>query len=177
MEESSIRIRRMTAEDIDSALPVEEASFRHPWTRETFHATLLLPYAMYFVAEVLPGTELPGSEPTDGSGSAASRRESDGARIVGMCGLRNVIGTGEITNVGVLPAFRRRGIARRLLETAIREGEKAGTEEFTLEVRAGNGAAIALYDAFGFAVEGRRRDFYEAPREDALIMWRRRPEG
>ena len=151
MGTESIRIRRMTADDIDAALAVEEASFRHPWTRETFHATLLLPYAMYFVAE-----------------------EEDG-RIIGMCGLRNIVGTGEITNVGVLPDCRRRGIARMLLAEAIRAGETSGTREFTLEVRAGNDAAISLYTSFGFAAEGRRKDFYEAPREDALIMWRRAP--
>lgn len=158
MEAETVRIRRMTAQDIDAAMPVEEASFSRPWTKQTFHATLLLPYAMYFVAEC------------GGSGGQDKR-------IVGMCGLRNIAGTGEITNVGVLPAFRRRGIARMLLAETIREGGKAGTQEFTLEVREGNAAAIALYSSFGFSVEGRRKGFYEAPAEDALIMWRRTPEG
>ena len=88
-------------------------------------------------------------------------------------GVRDILGEGEITNVSVLPGFRGRGISRRLLRMLLREAGERGTRVFTLEVRAGNRPAIALYESLGFRTEGVRRGFYEKPAEDALIMWKR----
>ena len=153
MEEAKITIRRMTAEDIEQVLEVERASFHDPWSREVFNATLLLPYAYYYVAEVWT--------------------EDAGARIVGECGVRDIFGEGEITNVAVHPDFRGAGIAGRMFGTLIEESLLRGMTAFTLEVRAGNLPAIALYRKFGFGTEGVRVGFYENPVEDALIMWRR----
>ena len=148
-----ITIRRMTAEDIEQVLEVERACFSHPWSRDVFNATLLLPYAYYYVAEIL--------------------LENSGKRIVGECGVRDIFGEGEITNVAVLYDFRGKGIAKRMLETLLIESSAKGIRAFTLEVRAGNRPAIELYRGFGFQTEGVRTDFYERPVEDALIMWRR----
>ena len=148
-----ITVRRMTAEDIEQVLEVERACFEDPWSREVFHATLLLPYAYYYVAEI-----------TRGSGET---------RIVGECGVRDIVGEGEITNVAVHHDFRGNGIARRMLETLLKEAVARGMTAFTLEVRAGNRPAIELYRGFGFRTEGVRANFYERPVEDALIMWRR----
>ena len=148
-----IRVRRMTKADIEQVLEVERASFAQPWSADVFAATLLLPYAHYYVAEL---TE-------DGTDS----------RIIGECGVRDIFGEGEITNVAVLPPFRGSGVARRMLDTLLRESAEKGMTAFTLEVRAGNRPAIALYQRFGFVTEGIREGFYEEPVEDALIMWRR----
>jgi ribosomal-protein-alanine N-acetyltransferase len=143
----------MTREDIEQVLEVERASFSKPWSADVFAATLLLPYAHYYVAELL----------TDGAG----------ARIIGECGVRDIFGEGEITNVAVLPSFRGAGVAGRMLGTLLEESLEKGMQAFTLEVRAGNRPAIALYEKFGFQTEGVREGFYEEPVEDALIMWRR----
>ena len=143
-----ILIRRMTADDIEKVLVVERACFSHPWSAEVFSATLLLPYAHYYVAEI---TEEDGTQ-----------------RIVGECGVRDIVGEGEITNVAVHPDWQGFGIASRMLGS-LEEGMTA----FTLEVRAGNRPAIALYKKYGFHTEGIRADFYDKPVEDALIMWRR----
>lgn len=148
-----ITIRRMTAGDIEQVLEVERACFSHPWSRDVFNATLLLPYAYYYVAEIL--------------------LENGGKRIVGECGVRDIFGEGEITNVAVHYDFRGKGIAKRMLETLLIESSAKGIRAFTLEVRAGNRPAIELYRGFGFQTEGVRTDFYERPVEDALIMWRR----
>ena len=148
-----ITVRRMTAEDIEQVLEVERAGFEDPWSGEVFNATLLLPYAYYYVAEI-----------TRGSGET---------RIVGECGVRDIVGEGEITNVAVHHDFRGNGIARRMLETLLTESIAKGMTAFTLEVRAGNKPAIELYRRFGFRTEGVRAGFYEKPVEDALIMWRR----
>lgn len=149
---TEITIRRMTFEDIPSAQQVEQVSFSEPWTQEMFHATLLLPYAAYYVAELLAET---------------------GKRIVGICGVRKILGEGEITNVAVLPGFRGLRIARRMLERLIRDAQEEEVSDFTLEVREGNAPAISLYKGLGFVTEGIRKNFYTKPAEDALIMWRR----
>ena len=82
---------------------------------------------------------------------------------------------GEIANVAVRPQHRRKGIARMLLEKALAdESSCLGLHDFTLEVRAGNDAAIRLYESEGFRTEGVRPRFYRDPEEDAKIMWRRK---
>ena len=75
--------------------------------------------------------------------------------------------------MAVLPGWRGLGISRRLLERLFEESEEE-IGDYTLEVRAGNLPAIRLYESFGFTAEGRRPGFYDRPREDALIYWKRR---
>ena len=101
------------------------------------------------------------------------RNGMDEPVIVGTCGVRRIAGCGEITNVAVLPEHRGFGIARRMLEVLIAEAAQQEVAEFTLEVRAGNVPAIRTYEHLGFRTEGVRPGFYEEPKEDALIMWRR----
>ena len=81
--------------------------------------------------------------------------------------------TADITNGTVKKEYRRQGIARRMLSELMREGRDEGIGRFTLEVRASNEAAIALYRGLGFYQEGVRKNYYESPREDALILWTR----
>jgi ribosomal-protein-alanine N-acetyltransferase len=75
--------------------------------------------------------------------------------------------------VAVAAAWQRRGLATLLLRDVAREAVAAGATSATLEVRESNEAARALYEGLGFKVEGVRRDYYQAPREDALILWHR----
>ena len=70
-------------------------------------------------------------------------------------------------------AYRRQGIAARLLQDFMQESEKRGIHSFTLEVRVSNTAAIRLYESCGFQIEGTRKGFYDKPKEDAYIMWKR----
>ena len=169
-----LTIRRMTAEDIRQVVTVERACFSEPWSEEVFNATLLLPYAYYYVAEL---TEDNGNGDSDGRGSSDSGSSSGGGlacpRIIGECGVRDIVGEGEITNVAVLPEYRGAGIASRMLRTLLGESIKRGMTAFTLEVREGNDPAVSLYRKFGFITEGIRTGFYENPVEDALIMWKR----
>ena len=80
----------------------------------------------------------------------------------------------DITNIVVKEAYRGRGIGTSLVKALLEEGRRLGMQEFTLEVRAGNQAAIHVYESLGFVCEGIRRRFYERPAEDAWIMWRRK---
>lgn len=88
--------------------------------------------------------------------------------VTGYVGCQTVLDEGYITNVAVLPAFRRRGVAERLLTALL--GQAQGLAFVTLEVRASNAAAIALYEKLGFERAGVRRGFYRAPKEDAVLM-------
>ena len=94
-------------------------------------------------------------------------------KIVGMCGVKKIFEEGEISNVAVHPDFRGKGISRKMLNILMREAREDGVQAFTLEVRAGNGIAINLYESLGFRTEGVRRGYYDHPKEDGLIMWKR----
>ena len=141
-------IRELVSEDAQAVSEIEQESFSMPWSPRDFLEMVEADYAYYYVAEV------------DGE-------------IAGCCGIRNIVGEGEITNVVVAQKFRRQGIGKALMEYMLKEAPKHGIGDCTLEVRVSNEAAIRLYESFGFRGEGIRPGFYEKPAEDALIMWKR----
>lgn len=144
-----ISIRTMTLQDIPRVAAMEKMIFSDPWSEKVYEETLRLPEAEYVIAQ-------------------------SGEMIAGAAGVRNIVGTGEITNVMILPEYRRQGIGRMMMEEVLNRGRALGADEFTLEVRAGNAAAIGLYESLGFVSEGVRPRFYRNPVEDALIMWIRK---
>lgn len=144
----SYLIRRMEAGDVSRVAEIEKENFSTPWSENAIRAALFDETTAYYVAE-------------------------NGGEIAGCCGVRNLTGEGEITNVSVKRAYQNRGIGREMMEMLLKEGKEKGIRVFTLEVRAGNEAAVHLYEKLGFVTEGVRRGFYEKPREDALIMWKR----
>ncbi len=93
--------------------------------------------------------------------------------LVAYCACWMVFDELHINSLAVDVDVRRRGLATRLLNAVLAEARAAGATSATLEVRASNQAARALYEQLGFAVEGVRRDYYQDPREDALILWKR----
>ncbi len=99
--------------------------------------------------------------------------EAPGAGVVAFCACWIVFDELHINSLAVAPAWRRKGVARRLLLQVLREAQQAGARAATLEVRASNLAARRLYEGLGFRVEATRRDYYQAPREDALLLWNR----
>lgn len=145
----------MTQADVPVVAALEKKCFSMPWSEKAYLETLANENALYLVAE---------------SGGAEKR-------IVGMCGVLDILGEGDISNVAVEEDFRRQGIAKKLLQELLIQGESRGIDAFTLEVRATNKEAICLYEKFGFISEGVRKNFYENPKEDALIMWKRRKKG
>lgn len=94
-------------------------------------------------------------------------------RLVAYCACWQVVDELHINSLAVDPAYRRQGIARTLLRRVVRAAAAAGATAATLEVRESNQAGRALYEGLGFRVEGVRRDYYENPREDALVLWHR----
>jgi ribosomal-protein-alanine N-acetyltransferase len=89
---------------------------------------------------------------------------------VGYVGLAYVLDEGYISNIAVSPLYRRRGIASALLTELEKRSRALELTFMTLEVRAGNASAIALYAKHGFVPVGHRKNYYENPREDAILM-------
>jgi len=147
-----ITIREMTIMDVDQVCLLEEMVFSMPWHKESFIEMIENKDALYLVVE---------------------EEDSPGV-VIACCGVRNIVGEGDITNVVVHPDYRKRGIAYKMLTELLHRGEeKYGIEAYTLEVRESNIEAIRLYERLGFVREGIRKDFYEKPVENALIMWKR----
>ena len=141
-------IRPLTEEYVDQVCVLEEEAFSMPWHKESFLEMIMNKDACYLVG--------------------ISDKE-----VVASCGLRNIVGDGEITNVVTAKHMRGKGVGRQMLLRLMEEGIKMGVEAFTLEVRKSNAPAIHLYESLGFVTEGVRKNFYEEPTEDALIMWKR----
>lgn len=146
---AEITIRRMTSADAPAAAALEKECLSEAWSENAYRSTLENENALYLAAETESG------------------------ELAGVCGVLDILGEGDISNVAVAKSFRRRRIAERMLAELLRLGKMRGITAFTLEVRSSNEAAVRLYEKFGFVCEGRRKNFYERPREDALIMWLR----
>lgn len=93
-------------------------------------------------------------------------------KVVGYGGMYTVLDEGYVTNIGVLPEFRRRGIGAKIVNKLIDFSKEKFLSFISLEVRVSNTTAINLYKSFDFKEVGRRKNFYRLPTEDALIMTR-----
>jgi len=140
-----IVIKNMDRITVFQVAELEKACFADPWSLNSLLVELLNPNAVYLTAM---------KERT----------------LLGYVGMHHIIDEGHITNLAVSPAHRREGIGKLLLKTLISRARNSKTALLTLEARASNTAAIALYGGFGFFPAGLRRGYYNNPVEDALIM-------
>ena len=99
--------------------------------------------------------------------------EAPGGALVAYCACWMIFDELHINSLAVDVDWRRRGVARQLLDRVMREAVAAGARGATLEVRQSNQPARCLYEGLGFTVEAVRRDYYQDPREDALVLWHR----
>ncbi len=140
------------------------------WTEDDLRESLCCDYALYVVARDT-------SSKADGRNGAGGDRPAgdlvDDAPAIACAGVRNMCGDGDITNVMVDERYRRQGIAEEMLKYLFEEGRNIGVRAFTLEVRRSNTGAMKLYEKLGFVSEGIRPGFYDAPKEDAVIFWKR----
>ncbi len=140
-----IRIVPAGLEHIPEVLSLERASMRPPWSFDALTAELGRDDA-YFGAAVEDG------------------------RVVGYCVLRLVADEAELFRIAVADDHRRTGVGARLLEDALSFCASNGAAAVYLEVRHGNGAAIGLYEKYGFKCGGCRKNYYSEPAEDAMLM-------
>lgn len=136
-----MNIEKFEEKHLDGVEKIEKTCFAHPWSREDLQNQIGLDTSHFLVATV------------DGN-------------VAGYMGLQIFGGEGYVTNVAVLPKYRKQGIA----EALIKEQMKNEMSFITLEVRESNLPAISLYTKCGFKNVGIRPNFYSAPTENAIIM-------
>jgi [ribosomal protein S18]-alanine N-acetyltransferase len=140
--------------DIPSILEIEYDSQPEPWTEKAFLEEIHRTNSNLLVARLHAGDSV-GEPPPE---------------VAGYICFWSVAGEIQILNIAVRKTFRRRGIARKLIELAIRTGWEQHARLVTLEVRKSNLSARKLYESFGFRVTGERPDYYEVQKESAIIM-------
>ncbi len=144
MSEERLHFRSMHEKDIFAVAAIERAVFSRPWTEQAFKMALQQD-TLFVVA-------------------------TRGDTIIGYCGMYCSYGEGEITNVAIMPEEQRRGIGRKMMEYLLEQAQQRGIVKLILEVRISNVHAIGLYRDLGFHNCGIRRNFYEMPREDGMVM-------
>ena len=148
--ESGLSIARALPSDIADVESLQRSTFTNPWGAAAIRWEL---------------------DNTDVARLYVMRAPQGG--LAGYCACWIVFDELHINSLAIDPALRRRGLARTLLLHVLAEARAAGATSSTLEVRASNVAARQLYEGLGFTVEAVRRDYYQQPREDALILWKR----
>ena len=141
----SITILPMEAVHVDAVAALEALCFSDPWSRRSIAGELDNPLSLWLVAV------------------------EDG-EVLGYIGSQTVLDEADVMNVAVHPAARRRGLGTALLEALLEALGRKGARTLTLEVRASNASALALYDKLGFTQAGRRPRYYRHPTEDALLL-------
>ena len=156
------RVRRALAgESLEDVAGLQDLSFTSPWSADAIGWELReTDVARLYVLE---------EEAAPAPGEAEARVE----RLLAYCACWVIFDELHINSLAVAPDVRRKGYARRLLDHVFQDVAAEGVTAATLEVRRSNTAALALYEGLGFQVEAVRADYYQKPREDALILWHR----
>ena len=136
----------VTADHLDQMEEIERLCFSDPWSRRLL------------------------SELLENEAAATLAAVGEDGAVLGYAGIQVVLDEGYVHNVAVRPEYRRQGVASQLLDVFRRFGEGQGLAFLTLEVRDSNQAARALYARHGFVEAGRRKNYYQHPKEDAIIM-------
>ena len=142
-----LEIREMLYQDLEMVAELEQTLFSMPWSRRGFADSLSQKDTLYIVA-------------------------LEHRQIVGYSGMMQVLDEADITNVAVAKEHWGRGIATAMLSALMERGKHRGVSAYTLEVRESNASAIHLYEKLGFVKVGIRKNFYEKPVENAVIMWK-----
>lgn len=140
-----ITVEKMTAAHVSQIAELEKICFSAPWSEQSIAYELNNPLSLWLVA-------------------------MDGDAVAGYIGSQSVPPESDVMNVAVFPQYRRQGIGQMLVRSLAMELKTAGNTSLTLEVRASNDSAIALYEKLGFIQVGMRPNYYRNPREDALIL-------
>ena len=140
-----MNIVEMNEVHVTQVAELEKRCFPDPWSERSIASELSNQLALWLVAE-------------------------DNGVVTGYIGSQTVPDESDMMNVAVHPDYRRRGIAEALVNTLCDALKKRGSVSLTLEVRASNEPAKALYEKLGFEQVGRRPNYYRNPKEDALIL-------
>ncbi|MGI0485659.1 ribosomal protein S18-alanine N-acetyltransferase [Pantanalinema rosaneae CENA516] len=149
-----LTITPLTSERLPAALDLDRQCFGGLWTLDGYHRELDSPNSDLLI--LLPSPSSPPLHPP----------------ILGLGCSWAIVDEAHITLVGIHPQYQRQGLGQVMLIALLQAAQIRGLKRSTLEVRASNQSAIALYSKFGFQEAGRRRRYYEDTGEDALVLWR-----
>ena len=144
---AELQISAMCPEQVKDVAEIEKICFSSPWSEESIEESLKSG-TKFFVAEKC-------------------------GKVLGYIGISCILDEGYIANIAVLPKERKTGVATALLNRVFSLAKDESLSFVSLEVRESNTPAVSLYKKLGFKTEGRRKNFYENPKEDALIMTKR----
>ena len=145
MKNEDMILRVTNVNDSFQMSEIEKCCFSEPWSEDAFKDALKNENYLYIVAET-------------------------GGSIIGMAGIIISADGGYVINVAVLPEYRNKGIAFKILEELMIQGRNKGVCSYMLEVRESNTSAINLYEKIGFVNVGKRPGMYEHPHEDAFVF-------
>ena len=143
----SMEILQMTESDVTAVAELERDNFSRPWSYDAFYKTLSDDNYIVLLAK-------------------------EGETLLGYCVLLCTGEEADITNVCTRPEARGKGVATALMTKLMERGKKRGVVEYFLEVREGNTPARGLYQKMGFEEIGMRKNYYEEPKEHAVLMKR-----
>lgn len=141
-----LNIRDARRDDLEAVVQIERVSFGDPWTRGMFSTHLAR---------------------RDGNAFLVA---DEGSSILGYAISQTVVDESELLNIAVDPARRGQGIGARLLDAMMARCMSSGAADMWLEVRASNASARKLYATREFVAVGVRKGYYQAPREDAMVL-------
>ena len=139
----------MKKEDLEQILAIEQASFSMPWSKNLFLSEFRSPGISTLMVALADGPE---------------------RSVIGYLVFWLVEDEMHILNLAIAPTFRRERVARKLVLDALKRAFLKGAKHAFLEVRVSNSAAQKLYSNLGFVVTSVRREYYDKPVEDAVVM-------
>jgi ribosomal-protein-alanine N-acetyltransferase len=142
----SVILRKMTLDDLEQVVAIDQSSFSLPWPPRSFQFEL-----------------------TDNPASRCWVADLDG-RVVGMLVGWFIVDEIHIATIATHPDFRKQGIGEKLLSLALQSAREEGAITSFLEVREGNDVALRMYHKFGYVESGRRAGYYKDNGEDAILM-------
>ena len=138
-------VRNMTEKDVNAVADLEKAIFPDPWTAKSIYDTFGQKQAFIVVAE-------------------------EKEKIVGYCIVYFVLDEGEIARIAVDPSLRRQGVGCQILEQVQKTCIEKEVTRLLLDVRESNESARKFYQNYGFQTDGIRKNFYDFPKENAVLM-------
>ena len=147
-DSQEMQVRRMKEGDGEAVAALEARLFSDAWSLSAVKSGLAAPAQTFFVVQ------------------------TDAGKIIGYAAIMTVMDEGELLRIGTDPDFQRQGAASLLMDQVMKTAEEKGLSFMLLEVRQSNVPAVSLYEKYGFGREGVRRNYYQDPVEDALIMRR-----
>jgi ribosomal-protein-alanine N-acetyltransferase len=153
---SGLTLQPFTPDLVAAAVALDQQCLGGLWTAAGYERELANPNSLKLA---LVG-DTPSSEP------------AKPLQLLGMGFAWSILEEAHITLLAVEPSQQGQGLGQVLLWGLLQQASKAGLERATLEVRASNQVALALYAKFGFLKAGKRRHYYDNPKEDGIILWR-----